>query len=378
MSYYTNSPIIYASIAQTSGMPSNTFAYAWSFDDGSTGNVASLSHSWSSPGNHVATVVATDTALGLSASATKSIYVVDYIPSWSKGGDIPSIASGVIYGIAYGNGVYVALIYNNSDGFTYVSRSSDLLTWTVPIAPFPSTRMRDITFGNGIFVIVGDGSSYTSTTGQVNYSSDGITWSRSNSSTAPTNAWQKVIYGGGVFVATSNNGVFMKSIDAITWTTVVVPNRYWTSIAYGNGKFVAISSTLGTIGQVIASPDGSIWTSQNTSSDQAWSDIAYGNNMYIAVGGSGSISSPDAVTWGPFTGGAYVFIACGNGKFVTVSNSGGYASKHSADGSIWTLDSTWPTTMNPSSALSKARFLNGLFVVGAVSTSTSLLCFAYA
>lgn len=378
MSYYLNQQISYSAVAQTVGMPLNTFNYSWVFDDGGIGSASPLNHTWTTTGNHVATVIATDTLTGASATNSKTIYVVDYLPVWSKSGDINITIGSVIYGLAYGNGIYVALIYNQSDGFTYISRSVDLVTWSTPSQPFPSNRMRDITFGNGIFVIVGDGANYTSTVGQVNYSSDGITWNASNSSVAPTNAWQKVIFAGGVFIATSNNGVFMRSTDAITWSTVTVPNRYWTSITYGNGKFVAISSTLGSTGQVIVSPDGNTWTPQNTSVNKSWTDITYGNNLFIAVDGSGSISSSDAITWGPYISGAFVFIAYGNGKFVTVSNSGGYASKHSNDGSLWTADMLWPSTFNPSSGICKVRFLGGFFVVGAVSTGTSLPCFAYA
>lgn len=377
MSYYINQPIIYTALAETTGMPLNSFSYSWSFDDGGVGSTATLTHSWLMAGTHIATVTATDLVTGATASDSKSIYITDFIPSWNKSGDISIALNSVIYGIAYGNGKYVALIYNQSNGFTYVSTSLDLAVWTTPVMPFPSTRMRDITFGNGIFVIVGDGTNYTSTTGQVNYSTDGITWNSSNSSVAPTNAWQKVVFGGGVFIATSNNGVFMRSSDAITWSTVTVPNRYWTSIVYGGNRFVAISSTLGSTGQVITSTDGNVWAPQNTSANKAWSDIAYGNNLYVAVDGIGSISSPDGITWGAYVNGSFSFIAYGNGKFITVSNSGGYASKHSLDATSWILDASWPSTINPSSAICKARFIGGFFCAAGVSTSTSLPCFAY-
>ncbi len=81
MSYPINQPITYTAVASTVGMPSNTFTYAWAFDDGGTGNTASLSHTWSLTGLHTATVTATDSVTLASASASKAINIMNY--AWS-------------------------------------------------------------------------------------------------------------------------------------------------------------------------------------------------------------------------------------------------------------------------------------------------------
>lgn len=76
MSYPTGVPITYTAVASTPGRSSDTYSYAWTFDDGSTGNVASLSHTWNTLGNHAATVVATDIQTGATATASKTVSIV--------------------------------------------------------------------------------------------------------------------------------------------------------------------------------------------------------------------------------------------------------------------------------------------------------------
>lgn len=75
MSYPKNYPVTYTAIGSAQGSPSNTFSYLWEFDDGGTGTSATISHTWSSDGNHVAIVTATDDITGASANTSKSIRI---------------------------------------------------------------------------------------------------------------------------------------------------------------------------------------------------------------------------------------------------------------------------------------------------------------
>lgn len=77
MSYPINQPITYTAVASTQGA-SDTFTYAWTFDDGGIGNTASLSHTWTTGGLHTATVTATDTTTLGVATATKSINFTNF------------------------------------------------------------------------------------------------------------------------------------------------------------------------------------------------------------------------------------------------------------------------------------------------------------
>ena len=79
MSYPINQPITYTAVASTQGAPSNAFTYAWAFDDGGTANTASATHTWTTTGNHLATVTATDTTTGGTATASKTISIMSYL-----------------------------------------------------------------------------------------------------------------------------------------------------------------------------------------------------------------------------------------------------------------------------------------------------------
>lgn len=87
MSYPINQPITYTAVAATQGSPSNTFAYAWAFDDNITANTATYAKTWASTGNRLATVTATDNTTGVAATASKTITLGDWSTfAWTSSG----------------------------------------------------------------------------------------------------------------------------------------------------------------------------------------------------------------------------------------------------------------------------------------------------
>jgi hypothetical protein len=73
---------------------------------------------------------------------------------------------------------------------------------------------------------------------------NGLTWNTEGiTGVVETNEWYSVAYGGGVWVAVSNNGQVMRSTDnGLNWTTVDAPNfNYCGAVAYGDGVFVAVA-----------------------------------------------------------------------------------------------------------------------------------------
>ncbi len=78
MSYPINQAITYSALATTPGRPSDTFTYNWVFDDSSIGSGSSLSHTWTTPGPHLATVTAADDQAGTSATTSKTITTADW------------------------------------------------------------------------------------------------------------------------------------------------------------------------------------------------------------------------------------------------------------------------------------------------------------
>ena len=90
--------------------------------------------------------------------------------------------------------------------------SPDGITWTFRDAPAETISWFSVTYGNGLFVAVGD-------SGGVMTSPDGITWTARTA--AEANQWQAVTYGNGVFVATADSGTnyVMTSLDTTTFLT---------------------------------------------------------------------------------------------------------------------------------------------------------------
>ncbi|WP_164969656.1 fibronectin type III domain-containing protein, partial [Aquirufa rosea] len=259
--------------------------------------------------------------------------------------------------VTYGNALFVAV--STDGGSNRAMTSPDGITWT--------TRTLDVgrcvTYGNGVFVSVGQN--------KVSTSPDGITWT--SQTPASNNVWQSVAYGNGLFVAVSSTGTgnrVMTSPDGITWTARISPaDNAWYGVTYGNGLFVAVAIT-GTGNRVMTSPDGVTWTSRTTPIDNEWRSVIYENGLFVAVSSTGTgnrvMTSPDGITWtariSPADN-AWYGVTYGNGLFVAVSSTGtGNRVMTSSNGITWSTrtsvtDNDW----------SSVTYGNGIFV--AVSRS---------
>jgi predicted RecA/RadA family phage recombinase len=123
----------------------------------------------------------------------------------------------------------------------------------------------------------------------------------------------------------------VKKVSLFNWDLVnrgVSTNLSWQSITYGNNLFVAVSNS-GVGNRVMTSPDGVIWTSRTSASDNNWSSVTFGNNLFVAVSTSGTgnrvMTSSDGITWTSRTSAADVdwrSVTFGKGRFVAVSSSG--------------------------------------------------------
>ncbi len=232
--------------------------------------------------------------------------------------------------VTYGNGLFVALTNGSA-----VMTSIDGINWTARTAP-QSNNWGSITYGNGLFVAVSQNG-----TNRVMTSPDGITWTLRNATEA--NQWRSVTYGNGLFVAVASNGTnrVMTSPDGITWTprTATEPIA-WYSVTYGSGLFVAVATgALAGTDLVMTSPDGITWTPRNVPGS-LWYSVTYGNGLFVAVGYSSVITSPDGITWTSRSGmesANWLSVTYGNGLFVAVATNGTNRIKTSPDGITWTL-----------------------------------------
>jgi hypothetical protein len=226
-----------------------------------------------------------------------------------------TIGSFGLKGITYADGKFVAVgaEIDGVDLITNVEVSTDGISWT-RYTPFTNgIGPKAITYGNGLFVVVGDTGA-----NRVMTSPDGINWTL-RSVLGNDDNWQSVAYGNNLFVAIANSGDnrTMYSSDGINWTDLGV-NLSSNAITFAEGKF-----TTGTH----YSTNGISWINTNISPIIPFG-ITYGNGIFVVVGQAGTdriAISSDAITWELVTAPALSAWSCvtyGDEKFVSLASGG--------------------------------------------------------
>ena len=263
-----------------------------------------------------------------------------------------SIAANPYSGIAYGNGKFVAV----SNGSFNLLHSNDGVTWeTVTVGSF---GLSDVIYADGKFVAVGAEFSGVDLITNVEVSTDGVSWTRYNPFTNGI-APKAITYGNGLFVVVGNGGGnrVMTSTNGVSWTlrSVLDNNDSWNSVAFGNNTFVAVSTSGGQrnmystdgiswtgsatiIGTKVIFANGKFTTGRNYSTDGiSWTasdlgvspaQLTYGNGVYVGLilaSSNGIALSTDAITWERVTIPAlntWSALTYADSKFVALSSDG--------------------------------------------------------
>ena len=246
----------------------------------------------------------------------------DPLDNWQWRNPLPQGNS--LNGVTYGNGIFVVVgdlgtIFTSPDGVTWTQRSSGT-----------TYNLNAVTYGNGIFVAVGE---------TILTSPDGVAWTESNPGIHYSLPFvlNGVAYGNGNFVAVGYDWILV-STDGVAWTNrLVVDNFYYLRGAtYGNGTFVVVGA-MGDIvpyGVAFTSTDGLTWI-KHPSPGMSFSSVTYGNNVFVAAGHGTIQTSPDGITWTSqsLEADKMLFgVTFGNGMFVAV----GETVLSSPDGNTWT------------------------------------------
>lgn len=123
-------------------------------------------------------------------------------------------------------------------------------------------QVKDVAYGSGVYVAVGDGAGIAS-------SADGVTWTQRASPIATTNI-QAVSYAFGLFIAINADGKIFTSSDGATWTQRVNPITYNNSVSasmqlvQGEGKIAFAMSATATAVNLVYSSDGINWSTLTT------------------------------------------------------------------------------------------------------------------
>lgn len=196
--------------------------------------------------------------------------------------------------IGFGGGTFVVA----GAGGTILT-SHDGINWTVQAAD-PEYAVDGIAYGAGLFVAVGGGVSGS----DIRTSSDGITWTKQASYLSDVILYD-VTYSNGVFVVVGSSGAILTSADGAIWA--FLPSRTLNSlfgVAYGNDTFVAVGNS-GSILQsdsaggncaATLNEDFSLHLPAVLAGDQVyWADFAYVPNtadFYLIDAGVVSDMSP--------------------------------------------------------------------------------------
>jgi hypothetical protein len=231
------------------------------------------------------------------------------------------------YWYMVGSSTYAQLLSGGS--WTTMAYSSDGLNFNPVNITIPSGRVKNqlitgIAYGNGIYLAVGSSTGTTTTQSRLLYSYDGVNWTGTSLATFSNNL-NAITFGNGRFVISqqiSANSKILNTIDGFTYSsstnasdTSVFGTTSPTFILYSNGKYVAAISggaaSATTYNFLNYSTDGLVWSgSPNSKSVIAQSPYGYSayNNRVNAIGRQ-SVSGPsrmwysnDGVYWSANTG----------------------------------------------------------------------------
>ena len=257
---------------------------------------------------------------------------------------------------AYGNGKFVFIASGNSIGTPIAAYSEDGINWNYSELN-SGCEWRDITFGNGVFVAINN-------FGHIAYSTDGVNWNYNTALNLESSDVSNVCYGDGKFVSIFPEKAIV-STDGVNWSVNSVDlSQYYdqnildnfsftiTDIVYGNGMFVATSPAK----HLFTSTDGVSWALNDSLPYLGnWNSIAYNGSKFVAVATEGELQnclfaySADGITW--HTSEIYgkpldnwTRITVVESMFIISSNLGAMA--YSYDGITWDYAVKSVTTLN--------------------------------
>ncbi|MDB4418070.1 hypothetical protein N9262_02340 [Akkermansiaceae bacterium] len=289
-------------------------------------------------------ITATDQLFSLASSAS-SVTFKPLVNGVENQTQRTTAMTGGQYGIAYGDGLFVAMT-SNSPNPAQVQTSTNGINWTLRNASATSYMDAGMAYGNGLFASAGR-------SGRIMTSPNGITWT--NRSSGHGGDFYYIAYVGGKFFALSTDYVSLSS-DGTTWTRYYVNGNYMSGIAYGNGVYVIVASN----SVIRVSADGTSWGSASGSISSNWNGIAFMNGLFVAVGSGGYImTSPDGTNWTTRASGTSTQlkgVEAIDGLLLAVGYSGVMVT--STDGASWS--SLTPAT---SSTLDEIAYGGDLVVV---------------
>lgn len=253
---------------------------------------------------------------------------------------IEDIFRGEVYGPDDSASVDLAEIARNDIGTGNIE-IPNLVSGLEEKSPIPF-NVRCSLYNDGLYIVAG--------TGYVATSTDGEVWNPQ----PITGTWNDITYGNGLYVIVgySGPGRILTSSDGLTWTNIQVgvSNDQILTVAYGNNVFWAFSQNItGGVGQgLIYSDDGITWV-KSTWTNNIINSVRYINDKFIAVGNGGQIWQNITGAWTQTTSPTTtaLYAVAGDDASISIIGGNGYVAVTTNNGSSWTQKSYGVTaTMN--------------------------------
>lgn len=207
--------------------------------------------------------------------------------------------------------------YTSSSGV--VATSIDGITWTMGTLPAGATPIHGLISGTRL---VGLGES-----GHLYASSNGSTWTLLTTLSGGVGNLNSGAYGSGHYVAVGDNGYIAESNDSVVWGSakVIVVNGTGVDlhgVAWTGSQFIAVGDN----GTISLSPDGAHWGGLQTSAiPGSLRGVAVASNgTIVVVGDNGIETSTDGIHWTARNDSGVAALAgvtWGNSEFVAVGAS---------------------------------------------------------
>ena len=213
------------------------------------------------------------------------IYSTDYGNTWTGLGK--SIIDNTVAGLVFEKNIFVA--GGTNTGIYY---SSDGINWTAAtVSGVSNSGNYLLKYVNNIFIA-------SQVNGNLVSSTDGKNWSQlislkdiNGTGTGFSFAIRDIAYGNGVYVAVGDGESIGVSSDLANWTFypgLVSPNSAGTSVAYGNNTWVVVGRKESTTNHNLAysTDDGNTWTSTSLTllNSYEYEGLIYYNDKFVLFG----------------------------------------------------------------------------------------------
>lgn len=257
---------------------------------------------------------------------------------------------GALYSVAYGNNTFISV--GDNAAYRSIDNGKNWQKISLPNKDdFNNSKyLTSIAFGNNMFVIVGiDGVTYQS-------DDNGITWNISQ--TYDLVYLRDICFGDGVFIAVGDGAIY-RSTNGLNWN-VIKENKdmYLSNISYLNNVFIAISDD-----KLYKSFDGGIsWNAFQSKKNSNFNLITHTDSSFITINKQGIIyqSKDNGLSW------KYAQLTKENNEFLNgISYGNNYLVATTLNGTTYyrkNTDKQWTSIItNKKISLLGVSYANGVF-----------------